>query len=146
MEGPHRRWNPLRRQWVLVSPQRTARPWQGGVEPAPGFTDVHYDPQCYLCPGNTRAGGKVTPRYESVYVFDNDYPALLPDSPDPVRLNAPELLRAERERGRCRVLCFHPDHSLTLARMALPDIRRVVDAWTEEFRTLSAVPEFRHVQ
>jgi UDPglucose--hexose-1-phosphate uridylyltransferase len=107
---------------------------------------VHYDPQCYLCPGNTRAGGKVTPKYESVYIFDNDYAALLPDSPDPVQAGAPELLRAERERGRCRVLCFHPDHSLTLARMQVTDIRKVVDAWTEEFRTLGSVPEFRHVQ
>ncbi|MGC2635589.1 MAG: UDP-glucose--hexose-1-phosphate uridylyltransferase [Acidobacteriaceae bacterium] len=146
LQFPHRRYNPLTRDWVLVSPHRTARPWQGEVNPSSGFSDVHYDPECYLCPGNKRAGGHLTPEYESVYIFDNDYAALLPDSPDPQRENAPALLRAERERGRCRVLCFHPDHSLTLARMAPPDIRRVVDAWTEEFRTLSAVPEFRHVQ
>ncbi len=120
LQFPHRRFNPLRRQWVLVSPHRTARPWQGEVNPTSGFSDVHYDPACYLCPGNTRAGGLVTPKYESVYVFDNDYAALLPDSPEPERRDVPELLRADRERGRCRVLCFHPDHSLTLARMQSP--------------------------
>ena len=146
LQFPHRRYNPLKREWVLVSPHRTARPWQGEVGQSSGFSEVHYDPQCYLCPGNTRAGGHVTPKYESVYLFDNDFAALLPDSGDPERADAPELLRAERERGRCRVLCFHPDHSLTLARMQVADIRKVVDAWTEEFRTLGSVPEFRHVQ
>ena len=153
LQFPHRRFNPLRREWVLVSPHRTARPWQGEVNKTSGFSDVHYDPACYLCPGNTRAGGKITPRYESVYVFDNDYAALLPDSPDPEaaeaaseRGPAAELLVAERERGRCRVLCFHPDHSLTLARMAVPDIRKVVDAWTEEYRTLGDNSDCRYVQ
>lgn len=146
LQFPHRRYNPLRRSWVLVSPHRTDRPWQGEVNKSSGFSDVHYDPQCYLCPGNTRAGGHITPKYQSVYVFDNDYAALLPDSPDPQRSDAPELLRAERERGRCRVLCFHPDHSLTLARMEVGDIRKVVDAWTEEYQTLGEVPEFRYVQ
>jgi UDPglucose--hexose-1-phosphate uridylyltransferase len=146
LQFPHRRYNPLRRQWVLVSPHRTQRPWQGEVNKSSGFSDVHYDPSCYLCPGNTRAGGHVTPKYESVYVFDNDYAALLPDSPEPPARHETGLLRAERERGRCRVLCFHPDHSLTLARMQLPDIRRVVDAWTEEYRTLGADPGFRYVQ
>jgi UDPglucose--hexose-1-phosphate uridylyltransferase len=146
LQFPHRRFNPLRRQWVLVSPHRTARPWQGEVNPSSGFSEVHYDPACYLCPGNTRAGGHLTPKYESVYVFDNDYAALLPDSPEPKRRDVPELLRADRERGRCRVLCFHPDHSLTLARMSVPGIRRVVDAWTDEYRTLGADPIFRYVQ
>ena len=148
LEVPHRRYNPLRRQWVLVSPHRTARPWQGEVSAAASAPVVHYDPQCYLCPGNTRAGGKVTPVYESVYVFDNDYAALLPESPEVADGSkggtAAELLRAERERGRCRVVCFHPDHSLTLAGMEVADIRRVVDAWTEEYRTLGAT--YRYVQ
>ncbi|MFP5228031.1 MAG: UDP-glucose--hexose-1-phosphate uridylyltransferase [Acidobacteriota bacterium] len=146
LQFPHRRYNPLRRQWVLVSPHRTARPWQGEVNPSSGFSDIHYDPACYLCPGNTRAGGQVTPKYDSVYVFDNDYAALLPDSPEPPRRDASELLRADRERGRCRVLCFHPDHSLTLARMEVGAIRSVVDAWTEEYRTLGSEPDFRYVQ
>jgi UDPglucose--hexose-1-phosphate uridylyltransferase len=142
---PHRRYNPLRRQWVLVSPHRTQRPWQGEVSPSSGFSNVHYDPQCYLCPGNERAGGHRTPRYESVFIFDNDYAALLPDSPEPPPDTSP-LLHAERERGRCRVVCFHPDHSLTLARMELPDIRRVVDAWSGQFQELSSQPDLRYVQ
>ncbi len=149
MEFPHRRYNPLRREWVLVSPQRTARPWQGEVSGASGFSTVHYDPECYLCPGNRRAGGLVTPAYESVYIFDNDYPALLPQA-DSAQMQSRSggtsepLLVAEPERGRCRVLCFHPDHSLTLARMDLASIRRVVGAWTEEYQLLGE--EFRYVQ
>ena len=117
---PHRRQ--LRRQWVLISPHRTQRPWQGEVNPSSGFSDLHYDPACYLCPGNERAGGHLTPRYESVFIFDNDYAALLPDSPAPRTTGMPALLRAEQERGLCRVLCFHPDHSLTVALMDEPDI------------------------
>jgi UDPglucose--hexose-1-phosphate uridylyltransferase len=145
LQFPHRRYNPLRRQWVLISPHRTQRPWQGEVNPSSGFSGVHYDPACYLCPGNQRAGGHQTPRYESVYIFDNDYAALLPDSPAPEGERSP-LLLAERERGRCRVLCFHPDHSLTLALMQPEDIRRVVDAWTEQYTELGAQPELRYVQ
>ena len=148
LQYPHRRYNPLRRAWVLVSPHRTARPWQGEVSASSGFSEVHYDPACYLCPGNTRAGGHVTPQYTGTYVFDNDYAALLPDSPEPDRdaAGTHELLRVERERGRCRVVCFHPDHSLTLARMPVADIRRVVDVWAEEYRTLGAQPDLRYVQ
>jgi UDPglucose--hexose-1-phosphate uridylyltransferase len=145
IQFPHRRYNPLRRQWVLISPHRTQRPWQGEVNPSSGFSDVHYDPTCYLCPGNTRAEGHITPRYESVFIFDNDYAALLPDSPEPPADTSP-LLHAERERGRCKVVCFHPDHSLTLPRMELADIRRVVDAWAEEYASLGKQPELNYVQ
>jgi UDPglucose--hexose-1-phosphate uridylyltransferase len=106
---------------------------------------VHYDPECYLCPGNKRAGGHLTPRYERVFIFDNDYAALLPDSPEPLP-DASPLLRAEQERGRCRVVCFHPDHSLTLPRMDLADIRFVVDAWSEQYAELCRQPELRYVQ
>jgi UDPglucose--hexose-1-phosphate uridylyltransferase len=142
---PHRRYNPLRGQWVLVSPHRTQRPWQGEVGARSGFSDVHYDPECYLCPGNMRAGGHRNPQYDGVYIFDNDFAALLPDSPAP-EPNASPLLKAERERGRCRVICFHPDHSLTLARMQVSDIRKVVDAWTAEYEALGREPELRYVQ
>lgn len=144
-QSTHRRYNPLRRQWVLVSPQRTQRPWQGEVSAATGFSDAHYDPNCYLCPGNMRAGGHRTPEYDGVYIFDNDYSALAPDSSAPEG-DASPLLKAERERGRCRVICFHPDHSLTLARMDVADLRRVVDAWTEEQESLGREPELRYVQ
>lgn len=142
---PHRRYNPLRRQWVLVSPHRTERPWQGELNPSSGFSNVRYDPNCYLCPGNKRAGGHLTPHYESVFIFDNDYAALMPDSPAPAP-DASPLLKSERERGRCKVICFHPDHSLTLPRMELTDIRKVVDAWTTEYEALSSQPELRYVQ
>ena len=142
---PHRRYNPLRRQWVLISPHRTQRPWQGEVNQSSGFSNVHYDPECYLCPGNKRAGGHLTPRYESVFIFDNDYAALLPDSPAPPADTSP-LLHAEQERGRCRVLCFHPDHSLTIPRMELAAVRLVVNAWTQQYTELCAQPEVHYVQ
>jgi UDPglucose--hexose-1-phosphate uridylyltransferase len=145
-QAPHRRYNPLRGSWVLVSPQRTQRPWQGEVTKRTVGELVHYDPTCYLCPGNSRAGGHQNPKYTGVFAFDNDYAALLPDAP---HVSSPEhhpLLVAESESGRCRVLCFHPDHSLTLARMRVDDITRVIEAWTEETRTLRAMPEISHVQ
>jgi len=143
---PHRRYNPLRRQWVLVSPHRTQRPWQGEVAKTEEHTAVHYDPECYLCPGNTRAGGHKNPEYTGVFVFDNDYAALLPNPPEFSGAPGDDLFLAERERGICRVICFHPDHDLTLARMKLPDIERVVEAWSTQYTELSLLPEIRHVQ
>jgi UDPglucose--hexose-1-phosphate uridylyltransferase len=142
---PHRRFDPLRGAWVLVSPHRTQRPWQGEVASPDTAPPVHYDPKCYLCPGNERAGGHRNPHYTHVFAFDNDYAALLPDAPEPEPSASP-LLRAERERGICRVLCFHPDHSLTLARMEPEDIERVVGAWTEQYSELSQRPHVAHVQ
>jgi UDPglucose--hexose-1-phosphate uridylyltransferase len=142
---PHRRLNRLTGEWVLVSPHRTARPWQGQVEETAPAERPAYDPACYLCPGNTRAGGAVTPRYSSTYVFDNDYPALLPDTP-PRRVDRDGLLVAETERGICRVVCFSPRHDLTLGAMAHDDIRRVVDTWVEQYAELGGVPWVRHVQ
>ncbi len=146
LQFPHRRYNPLRREWVLISPHRTDRPWQGEVNKSSGFSDVHYDPKCYLCPGNERAGGHQNPKYDGVFLFDNDYAALMPDSPAPDDAGRSPLLRAERERGRCKVVCFHPDHSLTLALMQPADIRRVVDTWAEQYAELCAQPEIHHVQ
>src|ERR1700728_3540567 len=146
LQFPHRRYDPLRDRWVLVSPHRTQRPWQGEVSHTDAKPAVHYDPECYLCPGNGRAGGKQNPQYISVFAFTHDYAALVPDSPEKIEETGHGLLRAETERGICRVLCFHPDHSLTLAGMEVPDIVRVVEAWTNEFIELGSRPELRHVQ
>ncbi len=145
---PHRRYNPLLRQWILVSPQRTQRPWQGETTKPTSAPAIHYDPTCYLCPSNARSGGVHNPAYTSVYAFDNDFPALLPDEQptSPPTADASPLLVAEPERGRCRVLCFHPDHSLTLARMTVPDITAVIDAWATETAALGDLPYINHVQ
>ncbi|HEX4286935.1 MAG TPA: UDP-glucose--hexose-1-phosphate uridylyltransferase [Terracidiphilus sp.] len=143
---PHRRWNPLRQAWVMVSPHRTQRPWQGEVGQTAAPSAVAYDPECYLCPGNKRAGGAVNPAYESVFSFVNDYAALLPDPPDAAAPSISPLLVAEPARGLCKVLCFHPNHSLTVARMTQPEIRRVVDAWSSEFEELSTQEWIQYIQ
>ncbi len=143
---PHRRWNPLRQAWVLVSPHRTQRPWQGEIAQKGTPSAVTYDPACYLCPGNQRAGGEVNPQYDSTFTFVNDYAALLPELPSQTDAPGSPLLRAESARGLCRVLCFHPDHSLTLARMTQPEIRRVVDAWTGQYEELGAIDWIEYVQ
>ncbi len=143
---PHRRWNPLRQTWVLVSPHRTHRPWQGEVWQKAAPSAVTYDPECYLCPGNQRAGGGANPAYDSVFTFVNDYAALLPDLPSAKDETSSPMLVAEPARGLCRVLCFHPDHSLTLARMTCQEIRRVVDAWTAEYKELAALDWIKYVQ
>src|SRR5437762_4434270 len=121
---PHRRFNPMTREWVLVSPHRTERPWQGQVEDVPREAPAAYDPACYLCPGNARAGGVRNPQYTAAFVFDNDYAALRPDAPDSA-VDQEGLLVAKSERGVCRVVCFSPDHSLTVARMGVPGLERV---------------------
>lgn len=142
---PHRRLNLLTGEWVLVSPHRTQRPWQGQVEDLPEESSPEYDPKCYLCPGNDRAGGGSNPPYTGTYVFDNDYPALLPDTA-PRREDHDGLLVAQSEAGRCRVVCFSPRHDLTLATMERADIRRVVDVWAQEYRELGALPYVSYVQ
>jgi UDPglucose--hexose-1-phosphate uridylyltransferase len=142
---PHRRFNPLTREWILVSPHRTQRPWQGQVETLAKPAGLHYDPDCYMCPGNKRSTGHVNPVYKNVFVFDNDFPALLPEG-DHATINEQDLLIAETETGICRVLCFSPQHDLTLSGMQLADIRTVVDCWAEQFQELGTRPDIRHVQ
>lgn len=142
---PHRRYNPLTREWIQVSPHRTQRPWQGQVEPRPPESRPAYDPKCYLCPGNERAGGKRNPAYTGTFVFDNDYPGLLPDTPE-AELSQDGLLYARSERGVCRVVCFSPRHDLTLPRMQPAEIRGVVDTWAGQTAELGAFDFVRYVQ
>jgi UDPglucose--hexose-1-phosphate uridylyltransferase len=142
---PHRRYNPLLREWLLVSPHRTQRPWQGQVETTAAVSGVEYDPECYMCPGNKRSTGAVNPRYENVFVFDNDFPALLPGG-EPASVNEKDLLIAETETGICRVLCFSPQHNLTLSMMNAPDIRAVVDCWSDQYVQLAANPHIDNIQ
>ena len=147
LESPHRRWNPLKREWVVVSPHRTERPWQGQTEDTAKPQSLTYDPACYLCPGNTRAGGHHTPNYPATYVFDNDFAALKSDVPSAtLDIANAGLLRAHTERGICRVLCFDPRHDLTLATMNPAAIRRVVDMWAAQAAELGARPDIQYVQ
>lgn len=140
-ENPHRRFNALRGSWILVSPQRDQRPWQGLEEPLPAAASA-YDPDCYLCPGNARAGGQRNPDYDSVYVFDNDFPALLPETV----LDAADdpLLRREPVEGRCRVICYSPRHDLRLADMSEAEVTVVVEHWAREVRELQV--DYEHIQ
>ncbi len=141
---PHRRYNPLLREWVLVSPQRTQRPWQGHVEPDNAAKLPEYDPNCYLCPGNNRAGGKTNPKYADIFVFDNDFPALLQTTV--TQFSEDNLLTAEGEEGICRVVCFSPRHDLTVAGMTEAELRKVVDAWVDQYRELGSLSFINSVQ
>ena len=156
-DSPHRRYNPLTGEWVLVSPHRAKRPWQGQVEKKALDNLPQYDPTCYLCPGNERAGGIHNPAYTNTFVFDNDFASLLPDvAPDSsglqpvgssVTSNGPEsLLTAVAERGLCRVVCFSPRHDLSLPELDLPEIENVIATWTRESADLASNDFIQYVQ
>lgn len=134
-QGPHRRLNLLTGEWVLVSPQRLDRPWQGETQAAAAADAPNHDPNCYLCPGVTRASGHTNTQYETVFVFDNDYPALLPATTPP---SSEPLLVREPEHGVCRVLCYDPNHALTMANMDPKAVRQVVDLWAAQFQEFAA--------
>lgn len=141
MSWPHQRFDPLRGRWVLVSAERTRRPWQGHREPTPSVVRPSYDPDCYLCPGNVRAGGARNPEYADTFAFTNDFPALLPDTP-PVDATRHPLLQAHSQPGTCRVLCFSPHHDLTPAEMTVEQLASVVGLWVDQFQELSATYEW----
>ena len=146
-ENPHLRLNQLTGEWVLVSPHRTQRPWQGQVEPAARKNEPQYDPECYLCPRNGRAGGARNPDYKETLIFTNDYSALYPLNADQLQEeNKSDLIVARSEPGICRVMCFSPRHDLTLATMQISEIRRVVDVWADQYSELGALDWINHVQ
>jgi UDPglucose--hexose-1-phosphate uridylyltransferase len=173
VDRPHRRFNPLLNEWVLVSPQRLSRPWLGRTEPAAVASQPRYDSVCYLCPGNLRAGDVRNPMYEHTFVFDNDFPALHSDETslkaratpagwyDPSayaeasadrqslgrrRSGSSDLLVARPELGICRVVCFSPRHDASLPCLSVAELRKVVDVWVEQFVSLGALPAIGHVQ
>ena len=137
-EQPHRRFNPLKDEWILVSPQRAKRPWQGQQDAPDTAVRPMHDPDCYLCAGNERAGRLRNPDYKNVFIFDNDFAALMPGAGCRVEKDKP-LFRAALANGTCRVICFSPDHGKTLPEMPVADIRNVVDSWAAQEKELFAV-------
>ncbi len=146
-DTPHRRFNPLTRDWVLVSPHRTQRPWQGQTEAKVREERLEYDPACYLCPGNQRAGGVRNLNYRSTFVFDNDFGALQRDVPEVwLDVAGDGIIVAQSEPGICRVVCFSPRHDLTIAEMDAGAIGAVVDVWCQQYQELGADPKINYVQ
>lgn len=142
---PHRRYNPLLDEWILVSPQRASRPWQGQTEDSEQEKLLNHDPDCYLCAGNSRINGEKNPDYKGVYVFDNDFGSLMNEEvhyPD----EDADFFSIEPERGINRVICFSEDHSLTLPEMDAADIRKVIDVWQQQYEELGAKDFINHVQ
>lgn len=144
-ELPHKRFNPLTGDWILVSPHRAKRPWQGQKEQKSSLELPEFDENCYLCPGNTRSQGQKNPEYRQSFVFTNDFSALLKDT-SPQSFKEGDLFQAESESGICRVICFSPKHNLTLARMQKQDIVPVIELWQKEYQELGSRNDIEYVQ
>ncbi|KZO95244.1 galactose-1-phosphate uridyl transferase [Calocera viscosa TUFC12733] len=145
-EHPHRRYNPLLGEHILVSPHRTKRPWLGQVDPPATEKLQEYDPKCYLCPGNSRSSGEVLPQYTETLTFPNDFPAIL-DGPLPAAPAPPHpLLTAEPVQGGCDVVIFHPRHDLTLALLTVGEIEKIIVEWTRIYVKRGMHPEVKYVQ
>uniref|UniRef100_A0A8C9WIF9 Galactose-1-phosphate uridylyltransferase n=1 Tax=Scleropages formosus TaxID=113540 RepID=A0A8C9WIF9_SCLFO len=142
-EHQHLRYNPLRGSWVLVSAHRMKRPWKGQMEKPPEEDIPRHDPTNPLCPGSRRANGEINPNYESTFLFDNDFPALQPDAPDPGAADHP-LFQTRAARGVCKVMCFHPWSDITLPLMQVSEIKTVIDKWAELIEELG--PKYPWVQ
>jgi UDPglucose--hexose-1-phosphate uridylyltransferase len=142
---PHRRYNSLIGEWILVSPHRAKRPWQGQVETIQKEKRPKYNEICYLCPTNTRADGISNPNYENTFVFDNDFSSLLPGIPS-FKIDDDELFQAKSERGICKVICFSPRHDLTIPDMNIKDIIRVIETWQHEYKKLGKEVFINYVQ
>lgn len=143
---PHRRLNPLNGEWILVSPHRLDRPWQGKTEEVAAPSTVSHDPKCYLCPGNTRNTGSQNPDYTTTYIFDNDFPAILPEGPASEQNECNGLIQQHSETGICRVICFSPAHNVTLAEMPVDDIADVITAWQDLTREMLSNSNIAYVQ
>ena len=143
--NPHRRFNPLTGEWVLVSPHRTQRPWQGQQEDAVVSGRPKFDKDCYLCPGNQRSGGQRNPDYTDTFVFTNDFSALLPGT-EVANTDSDPLFQAVSEQGVCKVICFSPRHDLSVPNMTLEAVTRVVEVWQAEYREFRADPDIEYVQ
>lgn len=144
-DHPHKRFNPLNGEWVLVSPHRAKRPWQGQVEKTPTDKRPAYDPKCYLCPTNERSGGVTNPDYNKPYSFVNDFSALLADTPEGL-VEDGDLFKAESISGICKVICFSPKHNMTIPEMSVEEIKEVVDLWQKEYIELGAIEKIKYVQ
>lgn len=144
-EHPHKRLNILTGEWVLVSPHRAKRPWQGKLEAVAADDRPEYDPNCYLCPGNKRADGTVNPTFTGTNVFTNDFSALLKEVP-PGKISAGKLLKANSESGICRVITFSHCHNITLPLLTESEIEKLITVWCSEFYTLAQDPAIKYIQ
>ncbi|KAF8623961.1 hypothetical protein AX15_006119 [Amanita polypyramis BW_CC] len=143
---PHRRFNPLTNEYILVSPHRNKRPWLGQFETSQSSTLPPHDPKCYLCPGNLRAGGEKNPEYTQTFRFQNDFAAILPPPAPPAPPASHSLFQVQSIHGGCDVLVFHPRHDLTFARLSIPDIVKVIDEWVSIYQARGSQSGVKYVQ